>query len=181
MGLDVNAVTKYKIIENPTEGQADDFAKIYQPDEFKDHLGDALSNGMVINEIECGDNDYRSSYGRHSYFREFLAELAGFPCEEIDKPDFSDPDYSNKDYQHRFPFVHGMHQTENLTLKNDFVAIIHFSDCEGVIGNELCKVLDIAFDKHMTKASESKWFDKYKDMAGCVKDAAISGGYLRFH
>ncbi|MCP3679919.1 MAG: hypothetical protein GY782_06460 [Gammaproteobacteria bacterium] len=181
MGLDVYAVTKYEIIENPTEKQKDDLTKIYQPKDFEVHLGESLSNGMYVNRIHCGESDYQSGYGNHSYFREYLAELAGYKRIKVKKPDYSDPDYSNKDYQHRFPHIYGMYQTDGLTIEHDFVAIIHFSDCEGVIGNELCKVLDASFDKYMDKAKVSDWFDKYKSMADCVKEAAESGGYLDFH
>ena len=55
------------------------------------------------------------------------------------------------------------------------------SDCKGLICNELCKILDVAFDKHMEKAKDSEWFDRYKNMAACTKAAANSGGYLSFH
>lgn len=179
MGLDVNAVTKYEVIEDATEEQKEDFGYIYQPDHFKDHLGSNLKNKMVINVLET-EGEYQSGYGRHSYFRDFLASLV-YPCVQIPKPSFDDPEYSNKDYQHRFPHVHGMYQKSDLQLEDDFVAIIHFSDCEGVIGNELCKVLDASFDKYMNKASDSEWFGQYKAMAECVKAAATSGGYLYFH
>lgn len=74
-----------------------------------------------------------------------------------------------------------MYQKEDLKLTDDFVAIIHFSDCEGVIGNELCRELDKAFDNHAEKASTGDWFGKYQDMAKCVKAAAESGGFLYFH
>lgn len=181
MGLDVYAVTKYEIIENPTDEQKEDMSTIYQPDDFTSHLGESLKSGMVINKIECGDSDYRSGYGQHSYFREFLCELAGYPKKDCKKPDYSDPDYSQKDYNHRFPFINGMYSVEGLSFENDFVAIVHFSDCEGVICNEFCKVLDVAFDKHMDKAKDSEWFDRYINMAACVKEAANSGGYLDFH
>lgn len=179
MGLDVYAVTKYTVIENATEDQQDDFYCIYQPEGFSEHLGSSIKHGMIVDFKEI-DGEYRSGYIQHSHFREFLASLV-YPCVQIEKPSYSDPDYGNKDYQHRFPHVHGMYQNDNLKLDDDFVAIIHFSDCEGVIGNELCKVLDAAFDKHMDKASSSDWFGKYKDMAECVKAAAESGGFLYFH
>lgn len=179
MGLDVHAVTKYEVIENATDEQIEDHYSIWQPDDFIEHLGENLKSGMIVDKKET-DGHYRSGYGRHGYFRDFLASLV-YPCVQIEKPSYSDSNYSDKEYQHRFPYVHGMYQKEDLKLEDDFVAIIHFSDCEGVIGNELCLALDKAFDKHMEKAVESDWSKAYKDMAECVKAAANSGGYLDFH
>lgn len=179
MGLSACAVTKYEIIESATDDQRDDFGYIHNHENFLKHLGSNLKNGMVVNKLETNGR-YRSSYLNHSHFREFLASLV-YPCVQIEKPSFSDPDFDEKNYQFHFPHLHGMYQKDNLSLCDDFVAIIHFSDCEGVIGNELCKVLDLSFDKYMDKASGSEWFEQYKRMAECVKFAAESGGYLSFH
>lgn len=179
MGLDVYAVTKYEVINDASICNEDDLRTIWQPEGFRGHLGEKLKHEMLVDVKECG-GDYSSGYGSHSHFRDFLASLV-YPCVQIEEPSFSDPDYNNKSYQHRFPHVHGMYQKKDLKIEDEFVAIIHFSDCEGVIGNELCVLLDKAFDKYMEKASGSDWFGKYKAMAECVKLAAESGGYLDFH
>lgn len=178
MGLDVYAVTKYNIVENPTVDEADDLCQIYQPEGFESHLC-GLIDGSHFDMVEC-DGDYSIGYGGHSQFREFLAEIAGYKKAETIMPDYSDDDFMNKSYAHRFPHITGMYE-QDVEFTDDFVAIIHFSDCEGVIGNDYCKTLDDAFDKHMSKASGSNFEKKYKEMAECVKAAANSGGFLYFH
>lgn len=180
MGLDVHAVTKYNIIENPTDEQSDDLGHIYQHEAFHDQLGESLKQGMCIEMLEC-DGDFSMGYMGYGHFREFLASLA-YPKATQDKPDFMDDDYENKHRRWMFPHIAGMYDKEDLQLDDDFVAIIHFSDCEGVIGNEYCKILDATFDKYMNAVTEDmQYYTKYHDMADCVKKAAQSGGYLDFH
>lgn len=74
MGLNVYAVTKYSVVENSAGDQADDCYSIWQPEGFRDHLGENLKHEMIF-DIEETDGDFRIGYGQHSYFRDFLASL----------------------------------------------------------------------------------------------------------
>lgn len=185
MGLDVSAVIEYEELntDGMSEEAVEELFSLYQPEYFKEQLGDTLKSGMKFDydQMEYGDGHFSCSYGRYSYFREFLASLV-YDKVETPKPSYSDPDYQNKDYQHCFPHIHGMYQLEDLSLEHDFVAMIHFSDCEGVICKKYCDILYKAFLKHKDKVKGSDWEGKYLDMMECLKDVYESEkGFLHYH
>lgn len=185
MGLDVSSVIEYEEIDtaNMSEEDIEELFSLYQSEHFTEQLGDDLKRGMKFDydKMIHGEGDFCCGYSRYGYFREFLASLA-YDKVEVPKPDYSDPDYRNKDYQHRFPHIHGMYQVEDLSLEHDFVAMIHFSDCEGVICKKYCDILYKAFLKHQDKAVGSDWESKYFDMMQCLKDVYESKkGFLYYH
>ena len=187
MGLDISAVTKYKIHElnASSRGKLDcaGFFGVHQPKTFEKHLSGDIKEGVICEIIEQADSEYSNGYAGHSVFRNELAWVAGYKGKTTPKPNYLDPEFERKSYEHNFPYVAGMYEVEDLTLEMPFVAIIHFSDCEGIIGNKLCRVLSKDFSKYRDSAKEKldEWsFKKYEELALCVQSAAVSGGFLRF-
>ena len=173
MGLDIISVLKYE----QTDDDEDSYT-IDNGDYFNDRLCD-LKRGDRIRIVETGEC-FRMSYMGYGYFREWLAELAGYPKKETPKPHYSDVNYEGKLYYHTKPHINGMYNS-GFKLEDDFAAIIHFSDCEGFIGNRLCKVLKDSLLKHYDKAQHYEYYtEKYNELLACVTDAADSGGFLMF-
>lgn len=187
MGLDVSAVTNWKqvdITEEFYQEEDHEYHRVYHNKHFPSHT-EELSNVTYYEALDY-DGDFHMSYGGYSSFRDFLAKLAGYYHQTPEPTDYSDPEYRNKHYDHMYPHVAGIYKDDSVTMESDFVALIHFSDCEGIISNKWCKLLDAAFDKYLPevdKLPEDDYYkQKYYDMAECVKAAANSEkGFLYFH
>ena len=151
MGLDVRALKNIKIVEDPKVSDADDLLHAYEG-QFKDQFGSLVDGAYYDFEDEkwfC-----RIGYGGYSNFRNELAKLGGWSKRIIEKPDYSDPDFMNKNYFYNNPYVADIYMQEGDTVDGNFVEIIVFSDCEGLIDTDNCKKLLADFESHLEKAKE---------------------------
>lgn len=155
MGLDIRALKNIKIVEDPKVSEADDLLHAYEG-QFKDQFGSLVDDAYY----DCEDEEWfcRIGYSGFGHFRNELAKLGGWNEKITEKPDFSDPDYSNKDYFHRYPYVADIYGRGGDTIEGNFVEVICFSDCEGLIDTDNCKKLLADFESHLDKAKEL-WAD----------------------
>lgn len=156
MGLDVSA---YKNIELVTtsdeEGEENDDLIYLHVGDFKEQAGDLVSGYYSYSE---SDHFCRMGYGNYSNFRNELAKLGGWNKRELNKPDYYDPDFHNKNYYYNYPYVADIYMQDSDEVFGNFVEVICFSDCEGVIDSKTCDKLLKDFENKLAEA-EIMWED----------------------
>lgn len=132
------------------------------------------------NEIEDGKaykgeyvNRFRAgSYGGYGVWRNTLAQLAGYPEFEYD-----DEFTNSKRKSHA---AYGWYHPDE---KLPFIELINFTDCEGVIGAEICAKLAKDFAEFQEKADQHKddYFTKKYGAWRRAFEAASKNGVVEFH
>ena len=174
MGLDVYAYKNAKLIDAPSEEEMDDLIHICAGD-FPGHLC-GLQDDSYYDAESC-DSSYSNSYSGHSEFREMLAKLAGYAPIFVLKPSIRDRDFIQKNFEYHHPYTVSAWKSKTGAFKE----LIGFSDCDGVIGTELCVKLAKDFEKFNEKAlsiteENSDWFiDKYQEFKRVFEDASENG------
>jgi hypothetical protein len=125
MGLDISYYSKIEIDEK--EGD------IYiHPQPFDYQLGSLKVGALYKLTPESKSDGFRAgSYGGYSQWRGNLAKIAGYESDES----------VWKDFNRELRYVK-LKKIENHKIEmKPFYELIFFSDCEGVIGPEICKKL----------------------------------------
>jgi hypothetical protein len=129
--------------------------------------------GIVSDGIYSFGSSYRfraGGYGSYSVWREALAELAGYPAEPEDETD-------DARSLHAAACWNG--------AVGPFSDLINFSDCQGVMGTEVCVKLARDFAEHEEAARAfsgeraSEFLERYLDWKQAFELAA-EGGMLEF-
>lgn len=173
MGLDITAYKGATLVEvfPDTSNVYDVFEDKYPWDgdgqfdliphfrEYADRISPQVFGGVYQWEDSFG---FRAgSYSGYNRWRNQLSlAMLGVSAETV---------WSNEEHYKHQPFYH----------------LINFSDCEGVIGTDLCKRLAKDFADYQSKADqvedEDGWFRlKYADWRKAFEMASDSG-YLKFH
>lgn len=115
------------------------------------------------------DGRFRAgSYSGYNWWREKLAEFAGYKPTKVERHGKSE-----------MRFDQGAFEVE----KGPFWELICFSDCEGVIGGSTCAKLSRDFEEHAARAAtfdEERWQTLYRLWAEAFSTAS-GGGFVAFH
>jgi hypothetical protein len=134
MGLDISYYSNIKKYDKSNidddEGDNDNLIYIY-PTNFKYQLGSLIENSYYDISDSKRNSFCAGSYSGYGYWRNLLAIMAGYGSSENVWKDF----YNNMRY-YKLKKINGI----EIKLK-PFYALINFSDCESVIGNEISKEL----------------------------------------
>lgn len=168
MGLDVTAYKNVKLVGIAADGdeweEKFDYNKtdwVYPDQDFLDKLPPIQPGGVY----EYGDK-FGFHPGAYSSYNEWRNELSLMALGVEARTVWANP-----------------------ARYKPFVELINFSDCEGVLGTEVCRKLLQDFMDHQEKANsyqgadedETEWFvRKYHDWLRAFEYAA-DGGYIRFH
>lgn len=173
MGLDVTAYSKVRKAENQAltedhEALAGDNAVIVVVNDNFGGSCDEFPNDTVV--IVDGETyaDFGRSYGGYNFWRNQLAELAGYPLTECEG--YWNPIQS---------FSAGAWAVES----GPFWELINFSDCEGCLGTAICKKLAKDFADYQEKADshQDKLFKSgYAEMRKSFEIGA-DDGFVSFH
>ncbi|MNL09166.1 hypothetical protein D3C87_1299150 [compost metagenome] len=109
---------------------------------------------------------FDGGYGRWGLWREHLAVLAGYPRGRTST------------YTERVPHSCGCSEQGH----GPFFELIHFSDCEGVIGQHAAAKLLQDFEAHQAQANQQN--PEFLRVYNSVRDGlrmAARGGCLHFH
>ena len=168
MGLDVTA---YKNVKRLTEFTADEYGEPKDVeavhvfiDDFKERAGN-IDDGYYTYDGSCG---FRAgSYSGYNNWRDELARLAGYPVAK----------YAELGLE-RENHAAGAWAAEG----GPFWELINFSDCEGVLGTEVCKKLLADFIEYDEKAKsfDPYFYERYKEWTEGMKYAA-DNGFFNFH
>lgn len=177
MGLDITAVEIATLVEDehPREdaegnwcGEAEEYGgkghiHVYIDDGFEHALGSLLRDRCY--QVSGDTMGFRAgSYSGYNWFREALSKAAlGVEPRAV----WDDPDsYRDK----------------------PFVEMINFSDCEGVIGPEVCAELAKDFRDHredvreaLVAESEDGWYGEKYDEWQAAFELAADTGLVQFH
>lgn len=122
------------ITHKPIDG---DWERPYKNPDFPGRADDVDSLGIYL--VEGAASFRAGSYSSYSYWREQLAELAGYARTETRRYQFSPPELR-------------CDETAFLAEGGPFWEHICFSDCEGVIGAVISSKLACDYAEHQAKA-----------------------------
>lgn len=170
MGLDITAYSKIKAEPNgfDTDGDLidwDNHFTIYINPHFQ-----AQSEGLQEKTAYSYDESHgfrAGSYSGYNGWREQLAKMAGYPAVEVER-------YGRKDFHHDAGAF--------AATSGPFWELINFSDCEGALGEAVCKKLLIDFNQFASEAEkdDSYFKDRYQDWYKAIRLGA-DGGCVCFH
>lgn len=130
---------------------------------------DDIEDRGVYNSVDSFSFSFRAgSYGSYNYWRERLAELAGYAKEPIEV-------YGREEYRHDAGAW--------AVTEGPFWELILFSDCEGTIGTTISKKLaaDFAtYDEAAQSVDQIGFYQRYQDWRKAFEMAAESGA-VSFH
>lgn len=168
MGLDISAYSKVKRLES---FKADEYG---EPEgiesvnvcnsDYKERAGNII-HGYYTYEKEYG---FRAgSYSGYNNWREQLSELAGYPLGEYGFGGQLMVSHSGGAWK---------------STGGAFWELIDFSDCEGVIGTEVCQKLLKDFKEYDDRAKSvgEYFYELYKEWTEAITIAA-DGGFIDFH
>lgn len=162
MGLDISVYRKLY----PAQSASDDTIEIRNSPEFESR-GNGLPRGPLLGERVFG---FRAgSYGGYNEWRDWLAQLAGYPAVE------HDPGYKPKEMSH----AAGAWTVES----GPFWELINFTDCDGTIGPRVAFKLAQDFAEFQVKADAEPeaWFrQKYGEWRKAFETASDFGA-VDFH
>lgn len=168
MGLDVSA---YKNVKRLESFEADEYGEPKDVETvqvsiagFKERAGNIV-DGYYTYEDEYG---FRvGSYSGYNNWRNELARLAGYKITKYTEMG-----------QERECYAAGAWQSGS----GAFWELINFSDCEGVLGTEVCKKLLADFIEYDERAKtfDSDFYERYKEWTEGMKYAA-ENGLFDFH
>ncbi|HFK5776623.1 TPA: hypothetical protein ACG0EZ_002416 [Enterobacter ludwigii] len=176
MGLDITAYSNIKRIDAHLN---DDGEAVYnssgdQVEEYYFHVwknpsfpgrADELVDGAVYAYEDC--TGHGVGYGGYYWWRNELAELAGYPIGEYESG-------HGKEANH----FGGVLNSD----RGPFYELINFSDCEGFIGTAVATKLLADFKNFYDKAEEigSNFFEQYKYWQSAM-EMASNNGCVSFH
>jgi len=179
MGLDITAyesltkIDEVKYIDGEVYNQKletvdyddYDFVAHINPD-FPGRADDVEDHGVYK---AVGSHGFRAgSYGGYNMWRDRLAKLAGYPEGTYEQ-------YGKDWPSHCVACWNG--------AQGPFAELIHFSDCEGVIGTAISKKLAAdfaAFDEAAKTQEDEPFYKLYQDWQKAFTMAA-NGGAVSFH
>ncbi len=131
----------------------------------------------------CGNGSFRAgSYsGYNSFRKELLALVSSENIEDYWKNNSTFIEYRYID-MNREKKLNNILENGNSKIKiTPFLELIYFSDCEGLIGPEICEKLYKDFIKYNDVAKEklSEWH--YELYCEFMKSTSITGCVLHFH
>ncbi|WP_432372359.1 hypothetical protein ACRPHP_16695 [Pantoea allii] len=178
MGLDITAYSDIKKL-NATlddDGEAIDnatgealqwdgmwFSTWVNPD-FPGRADD-VEDGAVYSYQDC--TGHSIGYGGHYWWRNKLAEIAGYPLTE----------------QVQYGRIETCHFAGATSAESGpFFELINFSDCEGVIGTAISRKLakDFADFEEKAKSEGGHFYENYQHWKNAF-DMASNNGCVRFH
>jgi hypothetical protein len=171
MGLDITAhkglkkvnIDKALLEDEDFEPEDGNFSFYINPNYA--HIAKNINTNLIY-EADKTIGFRAGSYGGYNVWREQLAKLAGYPAKE---------DYDG-------------HQKHSATVwhnpvAGDFLEIINFSDCEGIIGSEISQKLAKDFEKYQNSANElgdERFLDLYNTWREAF-ELASDNGCVEFH
>jgi hypothetical protein len=182
MGLDVSAYSKLKKLDvlfnedgepvNPETREVldyDDYFKVYANPHFPRQAADLTHKGVYA--FEDSAHVWSGGYGRYNNWREELAKLAGYTPALY---------YRIPDYAPSAMLSHSVGAGE--VDSGPFHELIHFTDCDGVIGPTICAKLarDFAEWDERAKALGDGFYESYRQWREGFELAA-DGGAVHFH
>ena len=125
--------------------------ELYPNRNFPGREGTIREGWYTFDEVEDGPS---MGYGRYNLWRAKLAKLAGYNEHEA---------------------------WAGLKDSEPFGMLVNFSDCEGILGTEVCKKLARDFEAFDERAKEldAAFYDVYVDFHNCFKFASDNGA-VRF-
>ena len=170
MGLDITAygrLVKQEIQPDIDDERADDYFRCRINSDFPGRADD-LEDGAHYSWDDI-TGFAAGSYGGYGQWREQLAMLAGYPPL---------PHRSSWETKTRSLHAAGAWAAK----EGPFWELIHFSDCDGVIGAKVAEKLAKDFAAHQEKADQAGgWFlDRYNEWRKAFELAA-NGGAVDFH
>lgn len=176
MGLDITAYSNIKRIDAHLndDGEAVYNSSGHQVEEYYFHVwknpsfpgrADELVDGAVYAYEDC--TGHGVGYGGYYWWRNELAELAGYPVGEYESG-------HGKEANH----FGGVLNSDS----GPFYELINFSDCEGFIGTAVATKLLADFKNFYDKAEEigSNFFEQYKHWQSAM-EMASNNGCVSFH
>jgi hypothetical protein len=172
MGLDISAyqgITLAEDVRANEDGEPVDERGKYRydvciPRAVCEKSGDLVEGGFYL-FTNCFE--FRAgSYGGYGEWREELAKLAGYPLTDTDNPRVK---------KHAAACWNG--------ATGPFSEMINFSDCEGVLGAEVCAKLLGDFENFYDQAlkhDDVNFFERYDQWTKAFEMAA-DGGCVQFH
>lgn len=174
MGLDVTAYSKIQKVDavfdsdgTPIDPQTredlDDVVQFRLNDDYPERAADIEDNGVYRYADSLGL--HAGSYSGYNFWRNELAKLAGYPAVKVDR-------YNTGNVQVRHD--QGAWNTDS----GPFWELITFSDCEGVMGPDVCAKLAKDFAGHQAKADaheDERFRGKYAEWRAAFELAADGG------
>jgi len=179
MGLDISYFSKIEIDENFKSGVTTpeyyDYDVIYiNPQPFDYQLCSLKVDSLYkLTENSEYDGFRAGSYGWYNTWRNNLAKLAGYETAENVWRDF------NREIRRiKLKTI----ENNNLEKIKPFYELIFFSDCEGVIGPEICKKLyeDFVNFEDKAKKQDEYFYELYLKWKEAFRVASGSG-LVSFH
>lgn len=146
--------------------------EVKQHPDFTMFLGQSVPNGMKFT-VDKMTKTLTIKEHRLKKFVDFLASLDHPPL-KVEKPSFNDPEYMVKSLQYNYPHLAMVsHKVHELTMADGFAPLFFFN-WNGVMGNEVCKMLDITFQGEYYKNSVigTEWENTYNKLADIIKQVA---------
>ena len=168
MGLDVTA---YKNAKRLNEFTADEWGEPKDIDSVQAYIADFKERaGNITDGYYTYDDSYgfrAGSYSGYNNWRDELARLAGYQNTKYDEHGYE-----------RESHAAGAWKLDG----GPFWELINFSDCEGILGTEVCKKLLADFIEYDEKAKsfDSYFYERYKEWTEGMKYAA-DNGFFDFH
>ena len=164
MGLDISAYCNLTLVDDPDDSDC----RLYKSFEYQ--FGDLVEGWY---EGDASPHHFSRSYSGWSAVRERLAEIAGWPEWGGDFPEtIQDEDkifYKHHPRQAYAQFSKSITDYADLPL----LPLINFSDCEGAICNEVCKIISNQLDS-------LKLDDNLTPLADLFRWAAENDGVVVF-
>lgn len=173
MGLDISYYSK--VVESNDKTFEDG---LFIHDSFLEYQLGSLKKLYVYDLTEKSESgSFRAgSYSGYNFWRNKLAIFAGYGSAE--------------NVWKKYNFMsNGMRYFKLKKISNEevniepFVELIYFSDCEGIIGPEICKKLYedfVKFDDEAQKVDYGYFYEKYLDWKEAFR-VASDGGLVHFH
>lgn len=163
MGLDVSYYATATLApDGDPDAEWERFSQVYANPHFPGRA-EGLKDGAIY-EVGGGGDFRAGSYSGYNEWREELAKMAGYPVTATDSS------------RH-------LHSAGAWTADGGpFWELIHFSDCDGVIGPVVSAKLAKDFAEYQAKADEIGGYfaEKYADWRKAFETAA-QGGFVDFH
>lgn len=189
MGLNIRIIKNLREIqklENIEEHYENDDIVVGNNSGFQYQLG-SLKNGSVYTG-EHYDSFSAGSYSGYSLFRKSLLSLV----DDIDINEywltygnFINEKYTNYHRESKLNRILDETRQENIinVYQKPFIELLYFSDCEGIIGPEVCKKLYEDFVKYQEVAKEKMidWhYEVYMNFMEGLKTVSESNGVLQY-
>lgn len=171
MGLDITAYRKVAAVrakKDEDDGYEDGLTSFYPNTDFPGRF-DGLEEGVLYSYVE--EHDFRAgSYGGYGAWREWLANLVGYPLTPYTSHGRQDEAYSAAAWT-------------GVVKGGPFYELIDYSDCEGTIGPKVAAKLakDFAeWDERAKAAAVGDYYERYKNWRKAFEMAADEGA-VTFH